>query len=69
MGSTVKDSKVVTLDINDVMRMAAADKKFAAALGKNPEKFKDAFSLSMVDIESITNADIVRAAVDASGDE
>ena len=46
-------TRVASLDANDALRLAVSDKKFAQALIKNPERFKDAFRLSPSEIGAI----------------
>ena len=45
-----------TLDINDALRLAVEDKRFAAALLSEPEKFADAFNISAVELGAIRGA-------------
>ncbi|HSR68501.1 MAG TPA: hypothetical protein VLU25_11210 [Acidobacteriota bacterium] len=47
---------VATLDVNDLLRLAVQDERFAGALVKEPRRFQKAFNLTSASIAAISEA-------------
>ena len=49
-------ANVTALDVNDLLRLAVQDQRFAGAMISEPGRFKKAFNLSATSLTAITEA-------------